>query len=47
MVIHQKDTGVIKARKVGANKASGNYILNLDSDDWLLPDHFQRYSIRL
>lgn len=38
-VIHQKNAGVIKARKVGANKASGDYILNLDSDDWLLADH--------
>lgn len=38
-VIHQKNAGVIRARKVGVNNASGDYILNLDSDDWLLADH--------
>ena len=38
-VIHQKNGGVIKARKTGVGNASGLYILNLDSDDWLLKDH--------
>lgn len=38
-VIHQKNAGVIKARKVGTQEAMGQYILNVDSDDFLLPTH--------
>ena len=38
-VIHQENGGVIKARKTGVKNANGLYILNLDSDDWLLNDH--------
>ena len=38
-VIHQENGGVIKARKTGVKNANGLYILNLDSDDWLLKDH--------
>lgn len=38
-VIHQENSGVIRARKTGVQNASGEYILNLDSDDWLLNDH--------
>lgn len=40
-VIHQKNAGVIKARKVGAQQAVGQYILNVDSDDFLLPTHLE------
>lgn len=38
-VIHQENGGVIKARKTGVKNAKGLYILNLDSDDWILKDH--------
>ncbi len=37
-VVHQENMGLYMARKVGASKASGEYILALDSDDWLEPD---------
>lgn len=37
--IHQDNGGVIKARKTGVRNAKGLYILNLDSDDWLLKNH--------
>lgn len=38
-VIHQNNGGVVKARKTGVKNSRGLYILNLDSDDWLLKDH--------
>lgn len=38
-VIHQNNSGVIKARKTGVNNSNGEYILNVDSDDWLLAGH--------
>ena len=34
-VVHQENKGLYMARKVGASKASGEYVLPLDSDDWL------------
>lgn len=38
-VIHQENAGVIRARKTGVNNSCGEYILSLDSDDWLLDGH--------
>ena len=38
-VIHQENAGVIRARKIGVKNSCGEYILNLDSDDWLLAGH--------
>ncbi len=34
-VIHQKNKGVVNARKNGLNKAQGEYILFVDADDWI------------
>ncbi len=34
-VIHQKNAGTVKARKVGAIEADGDYVYYVDSDDWL------------
>jgi len=36
-VIHQKNKGLVSARKVGLIAAAGDYIFNLDGDDWI--DH--------
>ena len=37
-VIHQAHRGVVAARKQGVEKASGSYILFVDSDDYIEPD---------
>lgn len=35
MVIHQKNQGLAKSRKIGVHAASGQYIGFVDSDDWI------------
>ena len=40
-VIHQSNAGAIEARKVGDMAACGEYILNVDSDDFLSPNHLE------
>ena len=34
-VVHQENMGLYMARKIGASKSTGEYVLALDSDDWL------------
>ncbi len=34
-VIHQKNSGVVRARKTGLKAADGDYIYYVDSDDWV------------
>lgn len=42
-VIHQKNQGLSGARNTGVRRASGEYIVFLDSDDeWLLPDGLEK-----
>lgn len=36
-VIHQENSGQVKARKVGLRAAVGEYVFFVDSDDWLQP----------
>lgn len=43
-VIHQSNTGVIATRRVGSAAARGKYILNVDSDDYLLPNHIEEFT---
>lgn len=35
IVVHKKNGGLVSARKVGTAVATGNYILNVDGDDWI------------
>ena len=37
-VIHQENIGVVAARGVGVNAASGQYISFIDGDDWIESD---------
>lgn len=39
-VIHQKNQGVVVARKTGYLYAKGEYLGTVDSDDWIEPDMF-------
>lgn len=40
-VVHKPNGGLVSARKVGFEVSSGEYISNIDSDDWLEPNHLQ------
>lgn len=42
-ILHQKNCGPYLARKKGTLTASGDYILNVDSDDWIDRDTCYRY----
>lgn len=35
IVIHKENGGPTQARKVGIGRATGDYIINIDSDDWI------------
>ena len=35
VVIHKQNAGVSKARETGANAATGDYVMYIDSDDWI------------
>lgn len=37
-VLHSQNGGQVRARKNGANLSSGDYILNVDGDDWIEKD---------
>ena len=41
IVVHQKNSGIPAARKVGIDYAQGDYILFIDADDWVEPNHIQ------
>jgi len=38
-IIHQKNQGLPVVRKVGMGMATGEYIIQVDSDDWVEPDY--------
>ena len=42
IVIHQKNSGVSKARNNGLDKMTGDYVMFVDSDDWIELDACER-----
>lgn len=43
-VIHKPNGGLVSARQAGCEVATGEYILNVDGDDWVMPDYFEKIS---
>ena len=43
-VIHKENGGVTSARKVGANSATGDYIVCVDADDWVENTYLEEFS---
>jgi len=41
-VISQKNGGLVNARKAGAKYVSGDYVLCIDSDDWIESTYFEK-----
>lgn len=46
-VVHKKNGGLVSARKAGAIIASGDYIANVDGDDWIEEDYFLTFVIAI
>ena len=42
-VIHKPNGGLVSARKAGAAIAIGNYIINVDGDDWIEESYISNY----
>lgn len=41
IVVHKENGGLVSARKAGAAVASGDYIINVDGDDWIERNRFE------
>lgn len=42
-VIHQKNGGVVSARKAGCHAATGEYVASVDGDDWLEENYIENF----
>ena len=40
---HTANKGLVSARKTGARYAKGEFIISVDSDDWMEKDYFERF----
>lgn len=46
-VIHQNNSGPMKARKMGVNSAKGEFIGFVDSDDWIEPNMYEEMLVNI
>ena len=42
LIIRQKNAGLPKARMAGLGVATGDYVIHVDSDDWVEPDYLSQ-----
>lgn len=42
LILHQENAGLPQARRTGLQHADGDFVLHLDSDDWIEPDMVAR-----
>lgn len=42
VVVHKSNGGLVSARKAGARLAEGDYIVNVDGDDWIEKDRIEK-----
>lgn len=45
-IINKENEGVSKARNVGIQEAKGDWIVFIDSDDWVTPDYLSTFNVR-
>lgn len=43
-VIHKENGGIVSARQIGVETASGEYVICIDGDDWITPDYLDDFS---
>ena len=43
-VVHKSNGGLVSARKAGAIAASGDYVVNVDGDDWVEEEYFENFA---
>ncbi len=43
-VIHKANGGLVSARKAGAAVANGEFVLNIDGDDWIEPNYVENFA---
>ena len=41
IIVHEDNKGLPEARMTGLRKATGDYIIHVDSDDWVEPDYIE------
>lgn len=44
-VIHKTNGGLVSARQAGCAASTGDYVLNVDGDDWVAEDYFARLDL--
>ncbi len=43
-VIHKTNGGLVSARKAGAAATNGDFVLNIDGDDWIEPNYVENFA---